>query len=102
MSTFITDTIPDHTSGTTFPGRGYHVTVNGSLPSLNSSAIVMTIGSYTLSTTNEKIEILGDGRFQIKEQIISFLPKKYKYSIKIIFSSGVEKVYIKGTWRILP
>ena len=102
MATYITDTIPDHTSGTTFQGRAYAITVNGTALSLTGAIITLKLGNKTFSNTTGEFEVTDadNGKFQIKQQVISVNPKTYKSGIVIEFADGTIKEYIKVIWSI--
>lgn len=94
---------PEHKRGDTFGGVQFTLSVNGAAKNLSGAVINMKIGNNVLSTTTGEFVITDavNGGFQFKEQIITLSARNYYYEITFVFSTGVVKTYIKGTWNII-
>ena len=96
-------------SGTTFPGCGFSIEPQTSIYLLENALIEMKvrISPYSeavldLTSLNGGIAITGDYTFEIPAQIIDIKASLYEYDIKITFSDGRKKIYIRGQWLISP
>jgi hypothetical protein len=104
--------LPDHISGSTFKGAQFTMTVNESLSDLTGATIEMDVrktynADPVLELTTESsggitLSDPANGEFQIDEQDITIDPGLYMYDIKITYSGGDIKTYVKGKWKITP
>jgi hypothetical protein len=101
---------PTHTSGDTFEGVQFALTVNSTPADLTSAIIDMTVTptnsntvTKTFSTTTGEITLTtpASGIFTFNKQVVTLDPDVYKYDITIVFSDGSIKTYIKGIWKII-
>jgi len=60
----------------------------------------LAVATYRNDGDNPKIIITGAYTFEIIEHVVTIEPGTYRYDILIIFSTGVRKTYVGGTWEI--
>jgi hypothetical protein len=93
-----------HKRGTTFNGVQFTLSINGVVKDLTGSVITMYIDNKTFSTTNGAILVTdaAGGKFQFKKQVVTLSPKTLPYYVTFVFPNGDNKIYLEGTWTILP
>jgi hypothetical protein len=98
----MTYTFPPHKTGTTFNGVDFQLVINGTAKDLTGAVINMEIGGEVFSTATGELVVINaqDGKFQFKEQRINLPPFRYNYEIDFLFTGGIKKTYLTGTWKI--
>lgn len=93
--------------GDTWEGASFTITVNGGAIDLSGASIEMPLRDDntgdlvdTLSTGDGDILITGANTFSIAPFVVVY-SSKMKFDIKITFSDGSIKTYIKGIFCIL-
>jgi hypothetical protein len=105
--------IPAHVTGDTWSGIPL-ITLqqNGSAVDLSDDAIVKMQVRFQIdspsvidfSTEDNTITIMEPataGNISFPEQIVSIPVGVYQYDIKVIFSTGKIKTYLRGIWNII-
>ena len=93
--------------GDTWNGASFAITVNGAAINLSGVSIEMSLrdGSGnlvdTLTSAAGDISITGANTFSILPFIVLYDFSQMKFDIKIIFTDGTVKTYIKGIFSVM-
>lgn len=99
---------PDQTQGTTYNGTAFQVDVDGDPLDLSGVSIIMEMRSslnqqvlYKSVDSGITVTDAEAGEFRIDSFDVNLSPGTYTYDILFIFTSGVVKIYVKGTMKVI-